>query len=150
MRHSSWLVLAAALLMVVDQAGATPQSVWQVVGATYNSVAFVDRSSIQRGAFVHHVRTLRVSGQPRSDGWSTAAETILIDCGTRMIAHGGLIITKPNGKQRTYRPAGAKRTAPGRGIFAKLYQAVCHGGPATTVADPKEWTRQNFKPGQDL
>jgi hypothetical protein len=147
---SRFSLLTLGLTALSPAVGSENAPAWQIIGATYNSVAFLDRASIRSNASVKVVRTLRVSGQPEKDGWRTTKQSISVDCANGMLGDAGSVVEKTDGNNLTYGPTAAKRPLPDRGIFARLYEAVCNGREGTTVTDPKSWTGKNFKPGQEL
>ena len=123
---------------------------WEVVGSTYNSVAFVDRASFSTAKRVRIVNALRVSGQPQTDGWRSTTQRIRIDCAGRLMGDEGSMVESFDGLKTAYGPTAAVQPVPKRGVFARLYESVCEGRHGQKVADPKAWTLRNFKVGDEL
>jgi hypothetical protein len=142
----SCIILALALAAPAMAAPAAGPR-WQLVGKTYNSVAFVDRTSMAGSGPTRLVRVMRVSGQPDKDGWLSVNQQLRVGCADRVFGDEGSIVENADGSQRAYPPTPAIQPVPARGMFKSLFEAVCQGAPGPLVEDPKAWTRQNFKPG---
>lgn len=145
-----WMVLgviaASATIASAPAAAAPPQ--WQLAGKTYNSVAFVDMSSVSGKGASKQFTAMRVSGQPGKDGWSTVVQKLSVNCDTRIFIDAGSRIEKPDSTAISYPGIGATQRAVSSGVFFDLFELVCAGRPGLKVADPKSWTLRNFKPGQ--
>jgi hypothetical protein len=119
---------------------------WQLVGTTYNSVAFLDRGSLSMAGGAGTATVMRVSGQPASDGWQSVTQQIGVDCAARRFADKGSAIEQADGSIVRYGASGAYQPVPSRGVFLDLYEATCQNRGGTMVADPRAWTRANFRP----
>ena len=120
---------------------------WRVAGMTYNSVAFVDVASIRASGAGKAFTAMRVSGQPAKDGWSHVMQKLTAICGTGIFLDAGSVITQADGSVKRYPGSGASQKAVSSGVFHDMFDIVCGGRKAKSVADPKAWTRANFKVG---
>jgi hypothetical protein len=143
---ASFKRFAMGLMIVSAPAHAGAHS-WELVGKTYNSVAFLDRESTETVGSVQIVTVMRVSGQPTKDRWRSTTQQIRVDCATGTMGDAGSIVEGTDGSENAYGPTPATRTVPTRGIFADLYQSVCHERQGIKLSDPKSWTLRNFRPG---
>jgi hypothetical protein len=138
--------VALAMLLVIQSSVVAAAVHWQLVGTTYNSVTFLDRSSIVRAGAIRSVTVLRISGQPRADGWSNVTQRVAVDCAGRRFLDKGSMIRNADGSTKTFPATSAHRDVPSRGVFAQLFEAVCGGRRGAMVSDPIDWTRRNFRP----
>lgn len=139
--HSLALAVPASAI-----AAPAPAGKWQLVGKTYNSVMFLDLSSVGAEA-TKSVRVMRVSGQPDSDGWRSVTQQIRVGCADKSFVDEGSTTEKANGAQERSPPAMKSMTVPTRGVYSDLFETVCHDRRGVVVTDPQAWTRRNFKPG---
>lgn len=138
--------MVSALFLATAPADAATAD-WQLAGKTYNSVAFVDLSSVASDGPKKSFTAMRVSGQPKSDGWRSVVQRLSVNCSTRMFDDAGSRIEKNDGTAVSYPGFGATQKAVSRGVFFDMFEVICSGRGGTRVTDPKSWTLRNFKPG---
>jgi hypothetical protein len=138
----------AIIAGMLPNAGAAPAATarWQLVGTTYNSVAFVDLGSITKSGELKTAKVVRVSGQPGKDGWLRVDQLLGADCPRVRFIDNGSVILKPDGSHTSFPGSGAYQSKPARGLFADLFETLCHGRSGKIVSDPVSWTHQNFRP----
>lgn len=144
-------MLRAGVVISVLAASAAPAaaapSKWQLAGKTYNSVAFVDLNSVFSEGGMKSFTAIRVSGQPKSDGWRKVVQRLRVNCSTRIFEDAGSRIEKNDGTIVNYPGSGASQKAVSRGVFFDMFEVVCSGRSGTRVTDPEAWTLRYFKPG---
>ena len=144
-RAKAALATGATLLL----AGASPAAAadWRLAGTTYNSVAFIDMASVADRGSGKTFTALRVSGQPAKDGWKTVVQKLHVDCRTRIFIDAGSVIEQADGSIRKYPGIGASQKAMSSGVFYDMFEILCGGRAARSIADPRAWTHRNFKVG---
>jgi hypothetical protein len=146
MRSMPTVIILCGLVFSAAATAARPS--WQLAGKTFNSVAFVDMNSIVGDGTLKDFTAIRVSGQPASDGWTSVVQKLQVNCDTRLFFDGGSRIEQSNGTFISYPGSGASQKAVTRGVFFDMFEIVCAGRRGASVANPKEWTLKNFRPGE--
>jgi hypothetical protein len=112
-------------LMALAALAASGGGNWQLAGKTYNSVAFVDMTSVRAAGSARTFTAMRVSGQPAKDGWRSVVQKLRVDCGTRIFDDGGSVIEQSDGSRKTYPGFGAKQGQRPEGLDAReLHRGV--------------------------
>jgi hypothetical protein len=139
------LISTSLILCPLQASTAAAAPKWEMFGKTYNSVAFLDRSSISAGNF-KRVRTIRVNGQRTKDSWATVREDMSLDCARRSMGSSDIVGKNADGSVVRWPANKLRQAIPQTGMWANLFAAICNGRHGPKVADPELWTRLNFKP----
>jgi hypothetical protein len=139
--HRITLRAAGAVLLASLPAIACAET-WELVGRTYNSAGFVDRSRIVSKNDAKVVALLRISAQPLDDGWKEVEQQLAINCATDMIEYRGTTVLV-SGRRANYPPAFRSQVSATTALYRSLFETICHGKKGLTVADPPAWVRSH-------
>ena len=129
---------ASALLMILASPAIASSHSWELVGRTYNSVGFLNRSRIVSANGVKLVALVRISTQPADDGWKEVEEQLAMHCTTGMIEDLGSTLLDLHGNRES-RPGTFKSKAGALSALDRsLFTAVC-SGRAGLMVSPEAW-----------
>jgi hypothetical protein len=140
--HRMTLTAAGAVMLASLPAIACAET-WELVGRTYNSTGFVDRSRIVSKNDAKLVALLRISAQPADDGWKEVEQQLAINCATDMIEDRGSTVLEVSGRRANYPPAFRSKVSATTALYRSLFETVCHGKKGLIVADPPAWVRSH-------
>lgn len=129
--------LSALLLTLAYPSMASSHS-WELVGRTYDSVGFINRSRIVSEKGVKLVAVIRISTQPPDDGWKEVEEQLAIDCTTGMIEDRGSTLLDLRDNRESHPGTFKSRVSALSSLYRSLFTAVCKGRAGLKIT-PEAW-----------
>jgi hypothetical protein len=135
---------AATLLLLISLPAAVSAESWELVGRTYNSAGFIDRSRIVSTNGAKLLSLVRISAQPVEDGWKEVRQQLAINCATTLIEDRGSTVYDVDGRGEHYPGAFRSKASATTALYRSLFEAVCKDRKGLTVTNPQAWVRSHM------